>query len=441
MAKESGHIRVGELVVLSSLTGQLPAETRLVDCTGEILQNPGKLEGGFIPRGSGCSFGDASYIKGGHTLQTHPLTGISDFDVERGEVTAGAGVVLRDLADHVEAQGWMLPTAGGTGWVTVGGGVASDIHGKNDPAVGSFGNHIASLEVVTGAGEVIPCGPDRNQDLFSATVGGMGLTGVVRSARLRLMPLGSGAVRWQNQTARSMTELTELFRACSAPYQAAWVNLMGRKMQGIHHQASFVEQQRPAPSPSLNIKLPYMSVLSPAMVRGINGTIYRLQRRMDRRVNVRDFVWSVDQVQHWHRLFGRKGFTEFQFSVPEQTAAAALEAIESEGRREGILPYFAMVKHFGDHERAGLLSFPSAGFTYTADYPLHPRNLRFFNRFTERVMAWGGRFSLAKDATLTPEQVAAVYPRLKRWQKIVKKYDPGHRVRSDLSNRLALKPW
>lgn len=434
-------MRVGELVVLSSLTGQLPAETRLAECTAQIMENPGVLEGGFIPRGSGCSFGDASYIKGGHTLQTKPLTGISDFDTERGEVTAGAGVVIRDLADHVEAEGWMLPTAGGTGWVTVGGGVASDIHGKNDPAVGSFGNHIASLDVVTGAGQVIPCGPGENVDLFSATVGGMGLTGVVRSARLRLMPMGSGAVRWQNQAAGSMAELVALFRACPAPYQAGWINLMGRKMQGIHHQASFVDQERPAAARAFNIKLPYVALLSPALVRAANGAIYRRQRRMDRVVNVRDFVWSVDQVQHAHRLFGRKGFTEFQFSVPEQTAAAALEAIEEEGRREGILPYFAMVKHFGDHERAGLLSFPSAGFTYTADYPLNPRNLRFFNRFTERVMAWGGRFSLAKDATLTPEQVAAVYPRLKQWQAIVKKYDPGHRVRSDLSNRLNLKPW
>jgi decaprenylphospho-beta-D-ribofuranose 2-oxidase len=435
------RLRLGEPVVLSSLTGQLPAITRLLPYGDGLPARPGHLEGGFIPRGAGRSYGDAAYLGGGHTLQTTSMDRVLELDARRGELLCEAGCTLREAARRALAAGWMLPVGGGTGWVTVGGSVATDVHGKNDVHDGSFGNHVQGLELVTAAGEHLWCDAQERPELLAATVGGMGLTGLVRTVRLKLAPAGSGALRWRSAPLRSMAELVDRLCGCDDRYQAAWLDLLGRSMRGIHHRASPATEPPPHQGPQLTIELPTVKLLHPPTMRILNATLYRMQRRLDRIVDVRDFVWSLDHVPNWHSLFGRRGFHELQFSVPQETAVQALEAIERDGRAEGVLPWFAMVKRFGDHPRAGMLSFPSPGFTFTADYPLGPQTEPFLRRFTDRILHLGGRFCLAKDLILAPAQVASMYPHLEDWRAAVRRYDPEHRVRSGLSDRLALKPW
>jgi decaprenylphospho-beta-D-ribofuranose 2-oxidase len=431
----------GEPVVLTSLTGQLPARTRLTPCSDEVLARPGALAGGFIPRGAGRSYGDASYLGGGHTLDARGLEGVLELDEQRGEIACRAGTPMRELARRALARGWMLPVGGGTGWVTAGGAVATDIHGKNDPVAGSLGGCVLELELITAAGERVRCGPGAEPELFAATVGGLGLTGLIHTVRLRLEPAGSGALRWRGAAVGSMAELLERMDTCAAPYQAGWLDLTGPTIRGIHHQAAPVDAPAPPPGWSLPAELPTLPLLSQRAIRLLNAALFRVQRGMDRVVDVRDFVWSVDQIPNWHSLFGRRGFHELQFSVPPEAGLEALEAVEREGRAAGVLPWFAMVKRFGDHPRAGLLSFPSPGITFTADYPMGPRTEPFLRRFSDRVTALGGRFCLAKDLVLAPEQVAAMYPGIEAWREVVRRWDPQHRVRSGLSDRLRLKPW
>jgi decaprenylphospho-beta-D-ribofuranose 2-oxidase len=431
----------GEPVVLSSLTGQLPARTRLTPCTDEVLAHPGALVGGFIPRGAGRSYGDASYLGGGHTLDARGLEGVLELDERRGEIACLAGTPMRELARRALDKGWMLPVGGGTGWVTAGGAVATDIHGKNDPSAGSMGSCVLELELVTASGDRARCGPALEPELFAATVGGLGLTGLIRAVRLKLEPAGSGALRWRASAVGSMGELLERMAGSEAPYQAGWLDLTGPSMRGIHHQAVPEDTPPPPLGWSLPLELPTLRLLSQRAIRVLNAALFRMQRGMDRVVDVRDFVWSVDQIPNWHSLFGRRGFHELQFSVPHDAALEALWAVEREGRAEGVLPWFAMVKRFGDRPRVGLLSFPSPGVTFTADYPMGPRTEPFLRRFSDRVVGLGGRFCLAKDLVLAPEQVAAMYPNIDAWREVVRRWDPQHRVRSGLSDRLRLKPW
>lgn len=424
-----------------SLTRRLPAYTRLVDDAPGSALDLTRFPDGVIARGAGRSFGDAAYLGGGHTLRSRRCGGIGWPDPERGELRCGAGARLGDVAAALRGTGWALPVVGGTRFVTVGGAIASDIHGKNHRAAGSFGAHVRSLELVTADGQVVTCRPGGDDGLFSATVGGMGLTGVIRSATLGLVPCPGEAVRWRGRALAGAAAVCRALADSPAGYTAAWLDGLDPTPGGVLYEADPVPDPPPPPSRVWAAPLPRVPALRRSTIGWMNRGVRRAGAGLDRVVHRDDFVWSVDRIKHAHRLYGPAGFVEFQYSTPLAHAAEALDRLWTQGRAAGVVPWFAMAKGLGDHPSPGLLSFPRAGLTVTADYPYRAGDRAFFQAFTDWLIPRGGRFYLAKDALLTPAQYAAATPSLEPWRAAVRRVDPDHRFRSSLSDRLGLKPW
>lgn len=416
-------------IVLSGWSGRCAARTRLVD-----FHSTSPPTRPCIARGAGRSFGDASFVTGGLTLST---LGLRHLDLDDGVARCGAGVTVGDLFQAVRAMGaWGVPVAGGTRWVTVGGAVAADIHGKDDPTVGSFGQHVTEIDLTVASGATVTCSPSRHPDLFAATIGGMGLTGIIRGARVRLLPNPARQVRART---RSVRDVLSGLAASDADLGMGWVDLAGGGRAAILHQAWYLPGPSRAPRRPYSGPVPRLPLLNRWTVPWLNRLVFLAHRHSDRLQPVEDFHFPVDACQHANRLYGAAGFLEYQFVVPEAAAEAAWADFLRTCAR--VRPYHVVVKRFGNAPRAGLLSFPMPGFTFTALFSPRPDPGPALHAFTESVMASGGRISLVKDSCLPPEQVERMYPRLEEWRAIVRRWDPGNVFQSNLSRRLGLKPW
>lgn len=398
-----------------------------------------------IPRGAGRSFGDAAFVSGGLTLCSLRLRGIEEVDPRSGTLDCLAGTTVGDILRRLEfpdMQGWTLPVAGGSRWVTVGGAVAADIHGKNHRAQGSFGNHLDRLEVVTASGEVVECSPDRHPDLFAATVGGMGLTGFIRRVRLRLARLPAPAVRWRTlRMPRAAAEAFSLFRTSPGDLETAWIDLTGRTPRGIYHFACYAEPPPPPRRRTVDLPLPLVPLLNRFTLPALHALVYRIHGDLDRRAAPEDFHFPMDFVKHWNRLYGSRGFLQHQFAVCEERAPEALDCLLEVLRRPGVFAYQTVVKRFGSRTPVGLLSFPMAGYSFATDLDPSPEAYRAVRVLTDEVLALGARVYLAKDCCLTPSQFERMEPRLGAWRDVVRRWDPEGKLQSDLSLRLGMKPW
>lgn len=414
---------------ISGWSGRCAARTRLVHFdSGTPLTRP------CIARGSGRSFGDASFVTGGRTVSTR---GLRHLDVDGGLARCGAGATVGDLFQAARAtDDHAVPVAGGTRWVTVGGAVAADIHGKDDPAVGSFGNHVVAIDLTVASGETVTCSPSQHPDLFAATVGGLGLTGIIRSARLRLAPNRGRQVRART---RAVPDILAALADSDADLGMGWVDLAGGGRAAILHQAWYLPGPSRTPRRPYTGPVPRVPLLNRFTVPWLNRLVFLAHRRSDRVQPVEDFHFPLDACQHANRLYGRAGFVEYQFVVPEDAAEAAWADFLRTCSR--VRSYHVVIKRFGSAPRAGLLSFPRPGFTFTALFSPHPDPGPALHAFTETALARGGRVSLVKDSCLAPEHVERMYPRLEEWRAVVRRWDPGNVFESNLSRRLGLKPW
>jgi decaprenylphospho-beta-D-ribofuranose 2-oxidase len=435
---------VPRAVRIASWSNVLATRTALVECDDAFLDGLGANGCRFIGRGAGRSYGDASYVTDGTTLSSHALVRIDGLDLERGRVVCDSGVQLGDLYARLEGTDWIVPVAGGTRWVTVGGAVASDIHGKNDVPDGSFGNHVESLELVIADGSRVECSETTRPDLFAATIGGMGLTGFIRRVTLRLRRVPSWYAHLRTAPFDDVGAMIRNFETSRAPYQVSWLDLTPPKWRGIHFEATEVpgpvEHGQPAGRP-IEFDLPTVKLFAGPMVRLLNAVRYAKDVHVDRVTHLLNVLYPVDALKHWNRFYGASGFQEFQFDVPTEAAHTAMDEFIGGCRRNRLAPFFAVVKRFGDHRRKGLLSFPMPGYTLTSDFERHPANAAFFEAFTDRVMELGGRIYLAKDSAMPARQFERMYDHISEWREIVRRYDPGNRVTSDLATRLGMKPW
>ncbi len=424
---------------LGAIGGRHRVSTWRVEAGAALSVGLGALRGGCVPRGAGRSFGDAAAVAGGHTIETGGLVGIGR--VEAGEITVEAGAPLGAVAAALDGTGWGLPVVGGTRHVTVGGAIAADIHGKNDVAEGSFGNHTAWIELALADGTRVVCGPDREPELFAATVGGMGLTGLVVRARLRLAPRPHAGILRTRARFDGVDGLMRALDACDAPWRAAWCDRSRGGLRGVLHSA------RPGPPPGpparpLPAPLPRVRLYRRPLVAAVNARLLDAPDRVGVPAHLWDLVWSVDRLPGWAALHGRRGCEELQFACPAAAFPEALARVVRVCDDADVRPTFAMVKALGDHPRAGLLSFPTAGYTYTANFTHRPGLDALFRRIFEEIVApAGGRPYLAKDAALTAPLYAAMTPGLAAWRRIARQVDPRARLRSGLSRRLDLKPW
>ena len=411
----------------------------------------GASERGVLVRGLGRSYGDAAQNSGGLVLR---LAGSADH-AETGTVTVPAGVSIDELLRVLVPQGWFVPVTPGTRFVTIGGAIASDIHGKNHHVEGSFGDHVTTLTLLLADGSVEAIGPDRRPELFWATVGGMGLTGVILEATFRLLPIESS--RMLVDTCR-VPDLESLFAAMTEGddryrYSVAWIDLLARGRQlgrsvltrGDHAPRAALTSRASEPlayGPRQMVTVPPVvppsGLVKRSSVWAFNEFWFRKapKQRVDELQSIASFFHPLDHVASWNRLYGRRGFVQYQFVVPFGSESAVRAVIE-DLLEHGAASFLAVLKRFGPAS-SGPLSFPAPGWTLALDLPVVDGVSDLFRRLDRRVIDAGGRHYLAKDAHATPEVVRAGYPRLEEWKEVRRRVDPTGRWASDLARRLHL---
>ncbi len=408
---------------------------------------------GVLPRGLGRAYGDAAQNAGGAVLDMTALRGFHDVDVHHGRVTVDAGVSLDELIAVLLPLGWFPRVVPGTRYVTVGGAIASDIHGKNHHGEGTFCEHVESFELLTPAGERMLVAP--GDDAFRATAGGMGLTGVVLRATLRLMRVETSWVREDVDRARDLDDVMARMAAGDAGYRysVAWIDCLARGaslgrsvlMRGDHATLDELppgRRERPlAPPPQPRLSAPPWApngLLRRSTVRAFNELYFRHApaSARDRLVALQPFFFPLDAVRGWNRMYGSRGFLQYQLVVPFGAEDALRDAVERLAG-SGAASFLAVLKRFGGGR--GLLSFPVEGWTLALDVPASGSGLvGLLDGLDEVVAGAGGRVYLSKDSRLRPDVVGAMYPELPAWNEIRGRLDPDGRFNSDLSRRLGL---
>ncbi|MGY8662017.1 FAD-binding oxidoreductase [Bradyrhizobium sp. UFLA05-109] len=405
---------------------------------------------GGVARGNGRAYGDAG-IGVSQTLAMTAFDRIRSFDPATGRIRLEAGVLLSDLIDTFGPRGFLPYVVPGTRFVSVGGAIAADVHGKNHHCEGGFGRYVDSIQLATGAGETIEVSREENPDVFLATIGGMGLTGVILEATLRLRPVETG---WIRERVISTSDLHAAMRALdagdSATYSVAWIDCvatgssLGRSLiyLGEHARANEVPHGAEAfprgQDPRLNvpIDLPSMT-LNRYSVRAFNELYYRTGARRaggSHLVSIFPYFFPLDGVGAWNRIYGRRGFLQHQCVIPHEGALAVLGDILDRVSRRGDASFLAVLKKLGPSD--GLMSFPMPGYTLALDFPVTGNILNFLDEIDRLVVAAGGRLYLAKDARQSRATFEAGYPALQRFKEIRASLDPTGKIRSKLSQRL-----
>jgi decaprenylphospho-beta-D-ribofuranose 2-oxidase len=412
------------------------------------------LQSSYIPRGLGRSYGDAALNENGGVIWQTMLNRFLAFDTATGVLECESGVSLAEIIECFLPRGWFLPVTPGTKFVTVGGAIASDIHGKNHHKDGSFSNFVLELRLLTAEGDVLTCSPAESPEIFWATVGGMGLTGVILSARLRLRRVESAYVFVDFHRETNLESVLTTMDASDEryDYSVAWIDglatgkNLGRSvlMQGNHATAAELPKSvaqplaaRSATQHSLLFDFP-SAALNTLTIRAFNAVYYGVHRTAPQQlVSFEKYFYPLDAIHQWNRMYGKRGFVQYQIALPQESGRQGLNTILDRLARSGRASFLAVLKRFGD-AGPGLLSFPMRGYTLALDIPA-ARDLAPFLRELDRMtLDHGGRIYLAKDSMLAAQDFAVMYPKLDSFRAIQRKLDPGRVLSSSLARRLKI---
>ena len=412
---------------------------------------------GVLMRGLGRSYGDAAQNAGGTVLTLEGSAEEAVLDRTAATVTAGAGVSLHDLLKVIVPQGFFVPVTPGTRFVTVGGAVASDIHGKNHHVEGSFGNHIRRLTLMLADGTIHEIGPDQNPTLFWATVGGMGLTGVILEATFSLIPIETSLCTVNTIRCRNIDVLIDEMSHGDDDhrYSVAWADLLatgsrlGRSVLWRGDHTKLAELSSKEAANALKYEPKHLATVPPVVpsfgfVNKLSSTLFNELwfRKEPRQKNgghksIPAYFHPLDAIGSWNRLYGDGGFLQYQFALPFGREDELRQIVEKIAVSKTASP-LVVLKRFGDANPAPL-SFPMPGWTLTVDIPTRSEGLgQLLHLLDEVVMQSGGRHYLAKDAHTTPTAIRRGYPRLDEWKQIQRSVDPGQLWQSDLARRLEL---
>jgi FAD/FMN-containing dehydrogenase len=389
--------------------------------------------GAMLPVGLGRSYGDCCLLDHGTLLNTRGMTRLLDFNAETGLLRCEAGVSLAEILRFAVPRGWFLPVTPGTKYVTVGGAIANDIHGKNHHAAGTFGRHTPRFELVRSDGTRMVCSATENPEWYRATIAGLGLTGLITWAEVELRPIVSRKIDYKGIKFNGIEEFLSISRASShIEYTVSWIDCVsqgssfarGIFMQGTHSVTPDKLSTSGEPRLSVPMNMP-AAVLNRFTVGAFNSLYYHKQLRRTRTglVDYEPFFFPLDSVLHWNRIYGRDGLLQFQCVLPDNGDARGITQILRTITASGLASFLAVIKVFGDVPSPGMMSFPRPGITLALDFPIR-RDVSFalLDRLAEITLEHGGCMYPAKDARMTPHQFQSFYP---QWQQFAGFIDPA----------------
>ena len=406
-----------------------------------------------IARGLGRAYGDAALSENG-VLLTERLNYFLDFDAQTGVLHAQCGVSFAQILETFVPLGWFLPVAPGTKFITLGGAIACDVHGKNHHIEGTISGFLEEFELLTASGEVLNCSRQQNPEIFWATLGGMGLTGVVQTAKIRLKPIETAYIVATTKRTQNLAQtLDELEKDGATPYTVAWIDglssgeNLGRSvlLRGKHATKNDIKTHEFSAHPldyhtakkaGVPRDLPDF-VLSPATVKLFNAYYYASHSDETRVLSFEPFFWPLDAIGNWNRIYGTRGFVQYQCVLPRAAACEGLTQILETIATSGRAAFLGVLKRHGAQNEAPL-SFALDGFSLALDLPTTPDIREFCLALDEITLRFGGRIYLAKDATSTPQNVRKMFLRLEEFLQIKREIDPQNRFQSSLSRRLEL---
>ncbi len=430
--------------------------------TDQTVERPEKAsqlglgEGSTLARGQGRSYGDAALNSQGTVTLTERLDRFLEFDEASGLLKVEGGATLKQVLETMVPKGWFLPVTPGTKHSSIGGCVAADVHGKNHHRDGSFGQHLTSLDMVLADGSRVVCSPTELSDVYWATIGGMGLTGIVESATLRLIPVETAYMKVRHRKAGNLEVAFNLMEdeKYDDKYSVCWIDClsqgatMGRSVLITGHHASKGEvplmshaplQHKPRRVKRFKRDWPGFA-LNPWSIRLFNSLYYARQgSRGEFREDYDTFFYPLDRFNDWNRMYGKRGFVQYQFVVPKEHAQKGVTKAIQMLSKSGRASFLAVLKRMGPPSQ-GLLSFPMDGYTLALDIPLTNDLTDFLKKLDDVVLEHGGRVYLAKDSRLPADTFRKMYPRLEEFLKVKRSVDPGNRFTSDLARRLEIVP-
>ncbi|MGY6707479.1 MAG: FAD-binding oxidoreductase [Rhizobiaceae bacterium] len=390
--------------------------------------------------GNGRSYGDSCHNQTGTLVDMRTMNRILDFDPATGVLKAEAGVLLSEIIDRVVPHGWFPAVVPGTRFVTLGGAIANDIHGKNHHRRGSFGNHVTGFSLLRSDRAIVNCSKQANGDLFAATIGGLGLTGLILTATIQLMKVAADVVEKIERFDRIEDYFDRAEEAdANNEYAVAWIDQLAGG-RGLLLTANHVEEQAATKRPGRRLGVPFqppLNLLSKPFLRLFNMAYFHGKGRSaePRRSGYQSFFFPLDGVGNWNRLYGPKGLLQHQSVIPFDTARDAVPELLAAATRSGHGSFLTVLKRFGAIASPGLISFPRPGYTLTLDFPnAGEPTLALMNTLDRITLAAGGGVNAYKDARMPPETFAASYP---RWAELEALRDPA--FMTDFWRRTAMR--
>jgi FAD/FMN-containing dehydrogenase len=384
----------------------------------------------LLARGLGRSYGDSCLNNDHVVIDTSKMSSLLEFDEHTGVLRAEAGLSLAQILEFSVPKGWFIPVSPGTKFVTLGGAVANDVHGKNHHLAGTFGCHVRGLGLLRSSGEFLECSPNQNRELFCATVAGLGLTGLITWVEIQMIRIASPFLttrytRFQN--------LDEYFQLCEQEekefeYTVAWVDCTSegpRLGRGIFMAGNFTNANRKTPTSARSITFPFEApswFLNSFAVRSFNTLYYNQQlRRVKESIrHYEPFFYPLDRVLEWNRMYGQRGFFQYQLVVPLTDGGRAIKEVFKRVARSKRASFLAVLKTFGAMQSPGMLSFPRPGFTLVLDFPNDgAKTFELMNSLDEIVRSVGGAINPSKDARMPQDLFEAAYPRLAEFERYI----------------------
>lgn len=384
----------------------------------------------FLPQGNARSYGDSCMNHDGVVVSARKLNHFIHYNQDAGVIRCEAGVMLSQILDLVEPHGWFLPVTPGTKFATIGGALANDVHGKNHHVAGTFGCHVTQFEIMRSDGARMICSSQENADYFAATIGGLGLTGFIVWVELKLKRVENSAVNVENIKYGSLSDFFLLSEESAADfeYTVAWVDCLAKGGQvgrghfsRANHARNQVKPSRPKMALSVPIDPP-LSLINSLTLKAFNSLYYNRQKeeRAYSAVHYDPFFYPLDGIKNWNRVYGPKGFLQYQCVVSPEHGESAIREILGRIAAANRGSFLAVLKLFGDVPSPGLLSFPRPGATLALDFPFEgEKTLRLFDQLDEVVHQADGAIYPAKDAHMSGVHFKQYYPKVEEFKQFI----------------------